>query len=737
MRRRPPARPPGPAWHTLRRRVPVRFQASRAECGVACLAMVLSFHGCPTSVREAREMCAMGRDGLSAGALARAARRLGMTATGLVADPAKLAGTRLPAIAHWEGNHFVVVERIGRHRVRLVDPQFGRRRLSRDEFRAGLGRVLVEVWPGEQFQRSRAAQEPFWRSYLRSLLSLKGTRPLLAQLVLASLVLQALGLIVPLIVSIAADGTGAAYHHSLLGLIGIGIVLAATAQLVTTYLRSALVLYLQGRLDTHAMIGFCSHLLRLPLRYFQQRSTGDVLMRIGSIAVLRDMLTTQTLSSVLDAGMLVSYLAILLAVDVISGLAVLAVAVAEILLLAVTVPWIRERMAADLAAQAEAQGHIVEALEGITTLKASATEGRALDRWSELFLIWMKATLRRSHAAAVIDAAAGTMRALTPLLVLWLGTARVLDGKMNAGTLLAVTWIASAAVAPLSTLISGGQRLQLAGAELQRLADVLENEPEYPPDRPAVQQVGLGRIEFCDVSFGYDPYTPLALDDVSFQVEPGQRVAIVGATGAGKSTLGMLLLGLYLPTQGVILAGGVPLAEFDPRTLRGQVGAVLQEPFVFSGTIRDNITFRDPQITSNDVERAARLAELHAEIAALPMKYETQLSERGGGLSGGQRQRLAIARALVRSPALLLLDEATSHLDAVTEGRIHHNLQMVGCTQIIIAHRLSTVRDADLILVLDHGRLTERGTHDDLLAADGHYAALIAAQVSPTADLTG
>lgn len=737
MSSRPHAQPGGPAWRRPLRRVPVQFQASRAECGIACLAMVLSFHGHSMSVRQARELCGMGRDGLSAGALARAARRLGMTATGLVADPEKLAATRLPAIAHWEGSHFVVVERVGRRHVHLVDPQFGRRRLSWEEFRTGLGKVVLELWPGEQFQRSSVVPEPFWRSYARSLFSLKGIRPLLGQLVLASLALQALGLIVPLVVRIAAGGTSGAYRHSLPGLIGIGIALAAVAQLLTTYLRSAIMLYLQGRLDTHAMIGFCSHLLRLPLRYFQQRSTGDVVMRIGSIAVLRDMLTTQTLSSVLDAGMLVSYTAILLAVDVISGLAVAAIAVAEFVLLACSIRWIRERMAADLATQAEAQGHIVETLEGIATLKASAAETRAMDRWSELFLTWMKATLRRSHATAVVDATSGTLRALTPLLVLWLGTTRVLDGTMNAGTMLAVTWMASAAVAPLSTLVSGGQRLQLAGAELQRLADVLENEPEYRPDRPAAQLRGAGTIEFRDVSFGYDPYTPLALDEVSFLVEPRQRVAVVGSTGAGKSTLGMLLLGLYQPTKGVILADGVPLAEFDPRTLRGQVGAVLQEPFVFSGTIRENIAFRDPEIAACDIERAASLAELHAEIDALPMKYETQLSERGGGLSGGQRQRLAIARAVVRRPSLLLLDEATSHLDAVTESRIHHNLQAVGCTQIIIAHRLSTIRDADLILVIDHGRLTEYGTHESLLAAGGHYAALIAAQVGPTADLTG
>lgn len=714
-----------------RRRVPVRFQASRAECGVACLAMVLSYHGYPMSVRAAREECALGRDGVSAGTLARAARRLGMIAIGRAADPSALAAIRLPTIAHWEDNHFVVVERVSRHRVWVVDPRFGRLRLRWPDVRTRLGKVLIELRPGDDFQRRRDGSEPFWRGYLRSLLLLPGTRPLLGQVIVASLVLQALGLAAPLVIGVTAGGLSSVRGERLLGLLAIGVAAVGLAQLLTSYLRSVVVLYLQGRLDTHAMIGFCSHLLRLPLHYFQQRSTGDVVMRIASIAVLRELLTTQTLSSVLDTGMVVTYLAILLAVDVPSGLVVLAVAIAQIGLLACSVRWVRERMAADLATQAEAQGNLVEALEGVATLKASAAEQDALDRWSELFLAWIRATLRRSHAAAVIDAAAGGLRVVTPLLVLWLGTARVVAGTTNPGTMLAATWMASAAIGPLSALVSSGQRLQLAGAELQRLADVLEDQPEFPPGGPGPLAAVTGRLEFSNVRFCYDPYSPPAIDDVSFRAEPGQRVAIVGSTGAGKSTLGLLALGLYRVTGGTICVDGMPLDEIDLRALRQQFGVVLQEPFVFGGTIGENIAFHDNRLSEQEVERAARLAELHDEITELPSGYQTRLTERGGGLSGGQRQRLAIARAVARQPRLLLLDEATSHLDAVTENRIHRNLRTLGCTQLIIAHRLSTVRDADVILVLDHGRLAERGTHEELLTADRHYAALIAAQVSP------
>lgn len=714
-------------------RVPVLFQANSTECGVACLAMVLSYHGHRMSVRQAREVCALGRDGVSAGSLARTARGLGLNVVGRKPAAVEPGAIRLPAIAHWEGNHFVVVERIGRRRVHVVDPRFGRRRLTRAEFDAGLGKAVLELWPTARFTPKPVDTEPFWRGYARSLLRLRGTRALLGQIVLASLVLQALGLAVPLLVGLVAEDVHGLRQPSALALIGAGTILAVAAQLVTAYLRSTVVIHLQGRLDVHALVGFCAHLLRLPLRYFQQRSTGDVMMRIGSIAVLRELLTTQTLSSILDAGMVATYVAILLVMDVPSGLLVLGVIGLQAAVLAGSVRWIRERMAADLAAQAEAQSHVVETLTGIATLKASAAEERTLSQWTELFLVWMRTTLRRSHAAAVVDGLAGALRMLTPLAVLWIGTTRVLAGDLSLGTMLAATWLSAAVAAPLSVLVSNGQRLQLAGAQLQRLADVLETEPEFS-SAPAVERPSVrGEVEFRDVGFRYEEESPLALEGVSFRIEPGQRVAVVGRTGAGKSTLGMLLLGLYPPSEGAILIDGFSLPDRDPRQVRAASGVVLQEPLVFAGTIADNITLRDPLISREEVERAARLAELHDEITAFPMKYDSRLSERGGGLSGGQKQRLAIARALVRRPVLLLLDEATSHLDSVTEARIHQNLRAVGCTQVIVAHRLSTIRDADLILVLEKGRLVEHGRHHGLLAGRGRYADLVAAQVgTPT-----
>ncbi|WP_197043349.1 peptidase domain-containing ABC transporter [Saccharothrix sp. NRRL B-16314] len=708
------------------------LQASRAECGVACLTMVLNYHGHGISPQEVRRLCPVGRDGTSAGGLVRAARQLGLQATGYRATPAVFAQVPLPVIAHWQDDHFVVVERVSDRGVDLVDPRLGRRRLPLSEFTAGLGRVVLGVRPADGTTPVRQRREPFWRRYLRSLLALPGTRGLLAQVLLVSLVAQALVVAMPLATKIVVDETAALHASSLMTLLGVGVLVAAVAQLLTGLLRAALLVGLQGRLDAQALLGFGAHLLRLPLRFFEQRSTGDLVTRFGSIALLRELMTGQTLGSLLDAVLVLTYLGLLFFVDLTVALTVLAVAVAMIGLLWATTRAVRERMALDLATQSEAQGYLVEMLEGMTAVKAAAAEDRAMGRLATLLFDWTAVTLRRGYLAAAVDATTAALRFLTPLVVLWLCLTRVLDGTMSPGTMLAVTWLASAILTPLASVAVNGQRLQLAGAQLQRLADVLDTPAEPRPAEPVALRL-RGAIDLDRVCFEYDPYTPAVLHEVTAHVRPGQRVAVVGATGSGKTTLGMLLLGLYPPTSGTIRFDGHAADTVDPAALRGQVGVVLQEPFVFSGTIRDNITLHDPTIPDDEIVRAARLAGLHDEIAAMPRAYGTRLAQRGTGLSGGQRQRLALARALVRRPAVLLLDEATSHLDAVTEAEVHRNLADQRCTQIVIAHRLSTVRDADQILVLHDGRLVETGTHDDLITRDGHYTALVTAQLDQPA----
>jgi ATP-binding cassette subfamily B protein len=705
-----------------RLRVPVIHQLSMVECGAACLAMILSYYGRKTTVAECRERCSPGRDGLTARGITRAARDFGLEARAFSIAPAALNHITLPVIAHWQGNHFVIIERRTDNTVHIVDPSAGRRRMTRADFEESFTSVVLAFERGPDFQTA-SGKRTRWTSHLKSMLATSGTKQTLARILLASLLMQVLALLLPAFTKVVIDQVLPRQLSNLMPILGVGMIILAAGQIVTGYLRSLSMIHLRGRLDSQLMLGFVRHLLSLRLSFFQQRTSGDLLMRLGSNSLIRELLTSQILSVILDGLFVLGYLAILLALAPFFGLVVVGLGLIQVTIILLGRGRLRLVMQRDLATKADEQSYLVEVMKGISFLKFSGAEERAFDRWSALFFEQLNAAIQRGRFSAMIEAAMGAVRALSPLLLLWLGATSVLDGEMSLGTMLALNAVAGSFLAPLTTLASNAQQLQVAGANIERIADALEAAPEQQ-DTMGLNRRLSGRISVDRVSFRYNPDSPLVLQEISFGVEPGQKIALVGATGSGKSTLAMLLLGLYRPDDGEIFYDGVPLAELNYRDLRSQIGVVQQEPFLFSGSVRQNIAFIKPDCSLVNVMEAGRIAEIHEDLCLLPMGYETIVAEGGTTLSGGQRQRLALARALIHRPAILMLDEATSHLDALTESRVDRNLSRLSCTRIVIAHRLSTVRNADLILVLDSGRIVEQGSHPELVAKRGVYAAL-------------
>ena len=726
-----------PAWFAriVRRRVPVIQQLSADDCGPACLAMVLAAHGVHGAASECRQLCDPGRDGTRVRTLLAAAEHFGLSASAHSVRAPDLSATPLPAIAHWEGRHFVVVERWTPRRAIIVDPARGRRHLSAAEFAAGFGGAVLTFESRVSTVRRPRSRVPLWAWYVAAMFRDRAAQGALAQIVLGSLLLQASGLAAPIFTKLVVDDVARGQATVSLRLLGAAMAIVVLGRSLTSLLRGLLMIGLQRRLDSRLTQGFFDHLLGLPYRFFQGRTSGDLLMRLSSNSMIREILTTQLLSFLLDGPFSVLYLAILFAVSPPFALLVAALAAVQAVIAIVSLRPLRDLGQRAVIAKSDEQSCLVELMKGIAYVKASGAEQRAYERWRALFQRQLGVFVERSYVTAMVELALGFARGASPLLLLWYGAHLVSSGALALGTMLALTGLAASFLAPVTSLVQNVQQLQMLDAYVERLSDVLQTEPERhvsatTSHRPAPF---TGRVDVRHLSYRFSADGPPVVDDVSFSIAPGETLGIVGPTGSGKSTILMLLLGLYEPTAGEILYDAVPLTDLDPREVRRWCGVVLQDSAVFGGSIRSNIELNAPGLPAERIARAAALAGLADDVDRLSMRYETRVAEGGSNLSGGQRQRLAIARAVVTDPSILMLDEASSHLDVASEARLNASLERLRCTRIIIAHRLTAVRAADQILVLDRGRIVERGRHTDLVAAGGTYAVLAAAQATATA----
>jgi ATP-binding cassette, subfamily B, bacterial len=698
------------------------------DCGAACLAMVLAYHGKQVPLDELRQMTSTDRDGVDALAVTRAAQWYGLSARGVVADLDDLEHLPPATILHWDFTHFVVFERLRRNGVQVMDPALGRRRLSMEVFRRSYTGVAITFEPGEDFQPSTLNTKGTWR-YVRPLL---GQSRRLTRVLVGSVLLRLLALALPLLTGLLVNEIVPRNDRHLLLVTGAAMGAVVVYFFLATLLRSHLLLQLRTRLDVSLTTAFVEHLVDLPYAFFLGRSAGDLMMRLQSNTVVREFLTTGTISALIDGSLASLYLVLLFMLSPPLAALVLGLGLLQLMVLLLSRRRNQHLMSESLQVEAKSQSYTFELLAGIETLKAAGAERRAAEHWERLFIDQVNVALRRGRLEASVDTVMGTLQLGSPLAILVYGGFQVLNGSLALGTMLAAAALAAGFLEPLATLIQTGLKMQLLRSYMERINDVLDAPREQEGQTVATAPRLTGRIRADSVSFAYGgPLAPPVVKDVSLEVQPGQLLGIVGRSGSGKSTFAHLLLGIYPPTSGRILFDGRDLAELDLRSLRGQIGIVTQRPYLFGATIRQNIALSNPAMPHQAVVEAAKLACIHDDIVAMPMRYETLLVDGGASLSGGQQQRIALARALAHRPTILLLDEATSDLDGVTERMVHHNLSALGCTRIVIAHRLSTIVDADLILVMEEGRIVQQGTHDELMALPGAYKQQVLVQLGP------
>ena len=721
----PPPKPKQESTRHKRAKTPTLLQMEAVECGAAALGIILGYHGKFVALEQLRVKCGVSRDGSNAASVLRAARDFGLTARGFQMEATVARGLKPPFIVFWNFNHFLVVEGFRGEKVLINDPAAGPRRVPWSEFDGSFTGIILTFEPGPEFERGGKRANGLGE--LRHRLS--GTSGPLALILIVSLLLVVPGIAVPGTLRVFIDRVLTAGIHSLLWpllgfMVGLGVLLG-----LLTWLQQRALLALETQLSIVTSAGFLRHVLKLPVQFFSQRPAADISLRVTTNDTVAQLLSRDLATAVVSGVVAVFYVVLLIHTNVLLGIIGVGLAGVNILVLRMVA---RLRRDASIKLQQD-RGKLVAAtyngLQLLDTLKASGRESDYYERWAGQLANVVNGSQRLGVPTQALAIVPAMLASLNAALILLIGGHRAVGGAITIGLLVAFQSLLTNFNRPVSDLSDLGAKLQGVNADIARIRDV-ERYPiapifAKPPSSDVKRLTGELRLE--SITFGYSPLQDPLIKDFNLTLTPGSRVALVGGSGSGKSTVARLIAGLYEPWSGQILFDGVARDDLGRQALASSVAVVDQDIFLFEGSVRDNLTMWDSTVADDVLIAALRDAAILDVILQRHGKLDGRILEGGADLSGGQRQRLEIARALAVNPSVLILDEATSALDAETERQIDSALRRRGCTCVIVAHRLSTIRDADEIIVMHRGQVVERGTHDEMKDSGGRYGELIRA----------
>lgn len=722
------------AWISRRFSKPASvLQHSEMDCSAACLCTVIKHYGKTVSINSAREIARVRQEGASMANVIRAAEEFGFVAEAFSSTIEQMRGKKLPAIANWRGYHWVVVHEVTDSSVIVADPAQGIVTYSHAEFEEGWSRYTIYLSPTERFNdvvESKPTLGAFWNFY-------KPHKRLIGEIFAASLFLQVLAVLVPLFTKFVVDDVIMKGDEQWLMAAIVVMASVSLINMLLTYVRDEMSLRLTMYCNLQMIGHIYDHMLRLPVSFFDARKTGDVTNRLEQHEDITNFITEDGLETFLSLMTAVTYLCFMLYFNAWLTLAAVGFMFFDVFIIRYISPKLRQLNRESFVKEAEQESQLIESIRGAQTLKTMGADFMARWKYENNFAAVANMEFKEARLSQFAGLLSGTLDSLGDIAVLFLGGAYVIWGDMTVGELIAFTVFANGVQGPIGAVLGKWDELQETYVAVERLNDILDKEPEIQREGQATDKVVLptirGDIEFRGVAFRYEPDDPgNVVQNVNLKIEPGEKVAFVGASGCGKSTLIKLLYGFYPLSGGDILVDGFKISEVSIPSLRRQIAMIPQSSLIFSGTVRENIALARPTATLEEIREASQAAEAHDFIMKMPGGYDARLAEQGSNLSGGQRQRLAIARAFLQPSGMLVMDEATSALDTETERTIMNNIAAMyhDKTVLMIAHRLSTIRNADKIVVLNNGIVAEVGTHDELIEKRAIYYQLTARQLS-------